>query len=218
MEEDIEKNTKKSIKKRKRLESIKEIEKIIPKKLFYTYIEKENKIGYNTEKNSKRGENILNKIQRNLIQDIFLYWINYDEKDKNKIIRKLNPKVLDDDFRLKVLKDIYSQEINQNEKEKDHNIKIIENAIGIKKLKLCLTFKDAIKFFFNEYYKEEEFLDIIRKLKEESGVEEEIQYKQFLKGLRGCKEYHKEKGGTGAYYEKLKIKLKEFRDIYLLPK
>ena len=105
-----EKNEKKKKKlvKKKRCKSKENSEntKIYPKKMFNTYIEKENqiKIGNNTERKSKRESNQLAMIKRNLIQNILLYWINYGKTDKTKRLRKLNPIIfLCDDFKKKKL-------------------------------------------------------------------------------------------------------------------
>ena len=107
-----EKNKKKETKiskKRKRCKPEERSEniKIYPKKMFDTYIEKENqmKIGNNTERKSKRESNQLAMIKRNLIQNILLYWINYGKTDKTKRLRKLNPIIfLCDDFKKKLYK------------------------------------------------------------------------------------------------------------------
>jgi hypothetical protein len=218
-----EKNEKKKKKlvKKKRYKSKENSEnkEIYPKKMFNTYIEKENqiKIGNNTERKSKRESNQLAMIKRNLIQNILLYWINYGKTDKTKRLRKLNPIIfLCDDFKKKTLQEIYSQKITEKELDKNHNKNIIKNAIGITKMKLCLGFKDALKFFFNEYFEEKELLQIFQNLKENNDVSEEISYKGFIKGLKGAKEYLKEKGGNEVYSKKFENSLKKFREKYLL--
>jgi len=193
--------------------------KIYPKKMFDTYIEKENqiKIGNNTQKKSKRESNQLDMIKRNLIQNIFLYWINDGESDINKRLNKLDPIIFSgDNFKQKTLQEIYSQKITIKEIDKNHNIKIINKARGIKKIKLCLEFKDALKFFFNEYFEEKELLQIFQNLKEKNNISEEISYKGFLKGLKGAKEYLKERGGNEVYSKKLENSLNKFREKYLL--
>ena len=108
-----EKNEKKKKKlvKKKRCKSKENSEntKIYPKKMFNTYIEKENqiKIGNNTERKSKRESNQLAMIKRNLIQNIFINWINEGEADKHKRLSKLDPITLgDDEFKQKTLKEI----------------------------------------------------------------------------------------------------------------
>ena len=96
--------------------------------MFNTYIEKENqiKIGNNTQKKSKRESNQLDMIKRNLIQNIFLYWINDGESDINKRLNKLDPIIFSgDNFKQKTLQEIYSQKITIKEIDKNHNINII---------------------------------------------------------------------------------------------
>ena len=220
-EEKTQKKETKISKKRKRCKPEERSEniKIYPKKMFDTYIEKENqiKIGNNTQKKSKRESNQLDMIKRNLIQNIFLYWINDGESDINKRLNKLDPIIFSgEDFKQKTLQEIYSQKITIKEIDKNHNIKIINKARGIKKMKLCLGFKDALKFFFNEYFEEKELLQIFQNLKEKNDISEEISYKGFLKGLKGAKEYLKERGGNEVYSKKLENSLKKFREKYLL--
>ena len=154
--------------------------------------------------------------KRNLIQDIFIDWINEGEVDKHKRLSKLDPITLGDDFKQKTLQEIYSQKITIKEINKKRNIRIINKALGIKKMKLSLGFKDALKFFFNEYFEEKELLQIFQNLKENNDVSEEISYKIFLKGLKGPKEYLKEKGGKEVYSKKLENSLNKFREKYLL--
>ena len=187
--------------------------------MFNTYIEKENqiKIGNNTERKSKRESNQLAMIKRNLIQNILLYWINYGKTDKTKRLRKLNPIIfLCDDFKKKTLQEIYSEEITKKELDGNHNKNIIKNAIGITKMKLCLDFKDALKFFFNEYFEEKELLQIFQNLKENNDVSEEISFKGFLKGLKGAKDYLRERGDKKVHSKKLENSLNKFRKMYLL--
>jgi hypothetical protein len=212
-EKSEEKKNGKKRKRSKKKEKSENIE-IIPKKKFK--IEKKN-IGYKTKKKSKRESNQLDMFKRNFIQDICIDYINEGEADKNKRLSKLDPIIFSgDDFKQKTLKDIYSQKITIKEKDKNHNINIIDNAIGLTKMKLCLGFKDALKFFFNEYFEEKELLQIFQNLKENNDVSEEISYKGFIKGLKGAKEYLKEKGGNEVYSKKFENSLKKFREKYLL--
>ena len=212
-EKSEEKKNGKKRKRSKKKEKSENIE-IIPKKVFK--IEKQN-IGYKIKKKSKRESNQLDMFKRNFIQDICIDYINEGEADKNKRLSKLDPIIFSgDDFKQKTLKDIYSQKITIKEKDKNHNINIIDNAIGLTKMKLCLGFKDALKFFFNEYFEEKELLQIFQNLKENNDVSEEISYKGFIKGLKGAKEYLKEKGGNEVYSKKFENSLKKFREKYLL--
>jgi hypothetical protein len=212
-EKSEEKKNGKKRKRSKKKEKSENIE-IIPKKKFK--IEKKN-IGYKTKKKSKRESNQLDMFKRNFIQDICIDYINEGEADKNKRLSKLDPIIFSgDDFKQKTLKEIYSQKITIKEIDKNHNINIINNAIGLTKMKLCLGFKDALKFFFNEYFEEKELLQIFQNLKENNDVSEEISYKGFIKGLKGAKEYLKERGGNEVYSKKLENSLNKFREKYLL--
>ena len=191
---------------------IKNIQEIV-----FKYAQKESKIkiGNKTEKKSSRKSNQLNMIKRNFVQNICPYWINYGEKDDTQKINKLNPKVLYKDYKNMKLKDIYYQDITVKEKDKAHNQKIIDSAKGIKKLKLELSYENALKLFFNVNIGEIELLKIIPNLKEKKRFNLKINYKEFLKGLKGYKEFLKEKGGKPGYYKKLKENLNYFEKMYI---
>ena len=191
---------------------IKNIQEIVFK---YALNESKIKIGNKTEKKSSRKSNQLNMIKRNFIQNICPYWINYGEKDDTQKINKLNPKVLYKDYKNMKLKDIYYQDITVKEKDKAHNQKIIDSAKGIKKLKLELSYENALKLFFNVNIGEIELLKIIPNLKEKKRFNLKINYKEFLKGLKGYKEFLKEKGGKPGYYKKLKENLIIFEKMYI---
>ena len=72
----------------------------------------------NDIKVSKRNENIIPKLCRNLIQIIFLIWINFDCKN---VLKKIDPKLFNDkyknikDFINKTLREIYSNDICKKE-------------------------------------------------------------------------------------------------------
>lgn len=187
------------------------------KEIVFKYAEKESKIkiGNKTEKKSSRKSNQLNMIKRNFIQNICPYWINYGEKDDTQKINKLNPKVLYKDYKNMKLKDIYYQDITVKEKDKAHNQKIIDSAKGIKKLKLELSYENALKLFFNVNIGEIELLKIIPNLRDKKRFNLKINYKEFLKGLKGYKEFLKEKGGKPGYYKKLKENLNYFEKMYI---
>ena len=180
-------------------------------------IKKESKIkmGNKTKKKSSRKSNQLNMIKRNFIQNICPYWINYGEKDDTQKINKLNPKVLYKDYKNMKLKDIYYQDITVKEKDKAHNQKIIDSAKGIKKLKLELSYENALKLFFNVNIGEIELLKIIPNLRDKKRFNLKINYKEFLKGLKGYKEFLKEKGGKAGYSKKLKENLIIFEKMYI---
>ena len=113
----------------------------------------------NDIKVSKRNENIIPKLCRNLIQIIFLIWINFDCKN---VLKKIDPKLFNDkyknikDFINKTLREIYSNDICKKEiKENiniEHNIKLIQNLEKdcLMGQKLCLTFREALKLFFKD--------------------------------------------------------------------
>ena len=73
------------------------------------------KSGNYLSKNSKRHQNCKNKIIRNFIQDVLIYWINDGIKNKN--FKKINPASIPYNFienkNLK-LKDIYKENIESN--------------------------------------------------------------------------------------------------------
>ena len=72
------------------------------------------------QKKSKRESNQLDMFKRNLIQDIFIDWINEGEVDKHKRLSKLDPITLgNDDFKQKTLQEIYSQKITIKEINKN---------------------------------------------------------------------------------------------------
>ena len=189
---------------------IKNIQEIV-----FKYAKKESKIkmGNKTEKKSSRKSNQLNMIKRNFIQNICPYWINYGEKDDTQKINKLNPKVLYKDYKNMKLKDIYYQDITVKEKDKAHNQKIIDSAKGIKKLKLELSYENALKLFFNVNIGEIELLKIIPNLRDKKRFNLKRNYKEFLKGLKGCNEFLKEKGGKLGYSKKLKENLNIFEKM-----
>lgn len=191
---------------------IKNIQEIVFK---YALKESKIKIGNKTEKKSSRKSNQLNMIKRNFVQNICPYWINYGEKDDTQKINKLNPKVLYKDYKNMKLKDIYLQDITIKEKDKAHNKKIIDSAKGIKKLKLELSYENALKLFFNINMGEIELLKIIPNLRDKKRFNLKRNYKEFLKGLKGCNEFLKEKGGKLGYSKKLKENLNIFEKMYI---
>ena len=103
----------------------------------------------------------MNKIKRNLIQDIYLDWINYSIKDPEFKLKKIEPSLLKNKYKNfqdildASLKTIYSHDICQKEiigkVTKDHNkyvIKILENNREFS-IKINLYFSDTFKLFFN---------------------------------------------------------------------
>jgi hypothetical protein len=158
---------------------------------------------------SVRTDNVLMRLKRNLIQNIFLNWINHEESDKNNKLIKLDPILFRKsyDFNRKKLKEIYSEKISIKVKNvnENHNINIIKEAEGIKKIKLNCTFEQAFKLF---YYKnnQNEILEIIEKVQDNENIGS---ITDFLKGLKGKDEYlaeNEEKEGS-LFKEKLLKKL-----------
>ena len=182
--------------------------------LFTTEDENKLKMGNNIIKKSKRDDNQLKMIARNLIQNIFLNWINYEESNKDKKLYHTSYI-----FKKKKLKEIYSEEISLRVKNQNHNIKTNINAIncskGIKKIKLNFTFEQAFKLFYNKNEKinEKEWFEIIQITKEEKDVN--ICIKDLLKGLKGKEEYLFTKGGNSTYKKKLIANLDKFKKIYV---
>ena len=175
--------------------------------------EKMLKIGNKLKKKSYRCDNIVIMIIRNLIQEIFLDWINYGVSDNSKQLCKINPQIFRKkiDFKGKKIKDIYSKEISQKEKEKHsfsdyHNILIIESADGVKNIKLNFTFEEALKLFF---YKNNATANIFDNINIDENKEEVI-----LKGLKGKEEYINRKEGDSLFKTKLIKSLDKIKQEY----
>ena len=104
------------------------------------------KSGNYLSKNSKRHENCKNKIIRNFIQDILIYWINDGIKNKN--IKKINPGKIPYNFtenkNLK-LKDIYKENIESN-----GNSNLAKDLHGDINIKLNFSLRQAFISFSNE--------------------------------------------------------------------
>ena len=172
---------------------------------------KENKI-----KNLRiRGDNCLCMLKRNLIQKIFLNWINDGETDKNNKLIKLDPSIFRNsyDFRGKKLKEIYSQATCKKEKSlnNNHNFNIIKNAKGIKNIKLNFTFEQALSLFYYKKVNKNVLIRIIQNIQENENIINEI---NIIKGLKGKEEYLNEKYNNKGFafknkLEKKLIKIKE---------
>lgn len=172
---------------------------------------KENKI-----KNLRiRGDNCLCMLKRNLIQKIFLNWINDGETDKNNKLIKLDPAIFRNsyDFRGKKLKEIYSQATCKKEKSlnNNHNFNIIKNAKGIKNIKLNFTFEQALSLFYYKKVNKNVLIRIIQNIQENEKIINEI---NIIKGLKGKEEYLNEKCNNKGFafknkLEKKLIKIKE---------
>ena len=187
--------------------------------LFFIENEKELKIGNSIKTKNFRYDNQINKIIRNLIQEILLDWINYKENDSSKILYKINPIILKKNnfkyFKGKKLKDIYSNEISIKDKktkkikDNDHNIIIINDCNNkIKNFKLNLLFEQALKLFLDKNNVKEGFSYIINL------DENKISKSELLGGLKGKEEYINIKGRNYSFKQKLGKVFDKIRDIF----
>lgn len=165
-----------------------------------------------TENGKKKVEHLRNRqslrkliirdmIVRNLIQKIIPDWINYEEKDKNNYLRKINPSLLKESNYLDKNKNKTIKEIFEL---KNVNEDIVENSDKEKLIKLKFTLTE-IFLAFNQKKIREELLFI--KIPELIGMDEEerkIYVDNFYNRLKEKEEYCDEKGGSAAYQKKLK--------------
>lgn len=138
------------------------------------------KSGNYLAKNSKRHQNCKNKIIRNFIQDVLIYWVN--DGIKNKILKKINPANIPYDFIEKKelkLKDIYKEIFETKE-----NVLINNEIQDITQIKLNFSLRQAFISFYNENSRS----DI---LKEINGGE--IEDKNIFAKLKTKNDYIKEK-------------------------
>lgn len=158
-----------------------------------------------------RSGNILIMFKRNLIQQIFLDWINEGESNKKEKLSKLEPEIFRKPYNFdgKKLKEIYSEKISIKSKTLDklHNIDVIKGAKGLKNIKLNLYFEQALKIFFSEEINENEISDIIdeEKKKNKNFIFNEI---DMIKGLKNKEDYiHEKSEGENISFEKKLIKI-----------
>lgn len=136
------------------------------------------KSGNYITKNSKRHQNCKNKIIRNFIQDVLIYWIN--DGVKNNILKKINPSNIPYNYLEKKnlkLKDIYKENIELNVPNKD----LSENT----SIKLNFSFKQALISFCDEKSRNK----ILSEVKNEIGKVEDNIYDK----LKTKNDYIKEK-------------------------
>ena len=113
-------------------------------------------------KESIRNWNQMNKVKRNLLQHVFLDWINYSIENPEFKLKKMEPSLLKSKYKNfsdildKPLKIIYSNDICQKEiignVTKEHNknvIKMMEDNHDFN-IKINLYFRDGLKLFFNK--------------------------------------------------------------------
>ena len=173
-----------------------------------------------SEKNIKRkryrSDNISNMFKRNLIQKIFLEWINYGE-EKNNRIQKLDPIIFmnSSNFKGKKLKEIYSKNISIKSKNLDrkYNIHIINEAKGIKNVKLNFSFEQALKLFYYRTIDENEIIEIIKNLNENVDINEA----NIIEGLKSKEEFivEKAKRKKPCFENKLRNVISEVEKKYL---
>ena len=167
--------------------------------------------GNDNKRKRYRSDNILIMFKRNLIQQIFLDWINEGESNKKEKLSKLDPTIFRESFIFdgKKLKEIYSEKISKKSKSLDkfHNIDVIKGAKGIKNIKLNLSFAQALKIFFSEEINENEISEIINEEKKNNNnfIFSEI---DMIKGLKNKEDYiHEKSEGENISFAKKLIKV-----------
>ena len=169
-------------------------------------IKKDNK---NAKHVSKRDLNIKHKLLRQLIQFIFLNWINFGQNIK---LKKIEPTLLlnkykdINDFIDKPLSEIYSNNISKREIKDGIDISYNINLIysleknSLMKKKLSLTFRKALRLFFNN-----------------NDEKEKLYSNDFLNGLENYISYieseFKKINSKGKYFEKLANNLVIFKEM-----
>ena len=169
-------------------------------------IKKDNK---NAKHVSKRDLNIKHKLLRQLIQFIFLNWINFGQNIK---LKKIEPKLLLNKYKDindcidKPLSEIYSNNISKREIKDGIDISYNINLIysleknSLMKTKLSLTFRKALRLFFNN--------------NDEKG---KLYSNDFLNGLENYISYieseFKKINSKGKYFEKLANNLVIFKEM-----
>jgi len=169
-------------------------------------IKKDNK---NAKHVSKRDLNIKHKLLRQLIQFIFLNWINFGQNIK---LKKIEPTLLlnkykdINDFIDKPLSEIYSNNISKREIKDGIDISYNINLIysleknSLMKTKLSLTFRKALRLFFNN-----------------NDEKEKLYSNDFLNGLKNYISYieseFKKINSKGKYFEKLANNLVIFKEM-----
>ena len=169
-------------------------------------IKKDNK---NAKHVSKRDLNIKHKLLRQLIQFIFLNWINFGQNIK---LKKIEPTLLlnkykdINDFIDKPLSEIYSNNISKRENKDGIDISYNINLIysleknSLMKTKLSLTFRKALRLFFNN-----------------NNEKEKLYSNDFLNGLENYISYieseFKKINSKGKYFEKLANNLVIFKEM-----
>jgi len=160
------------------------------------------KVGYTTNRQSLRWLNLRNMIIRNLIQEIIPNWVNYEEKNKNNYLRKINPSILKESNYLDKNK---NKTIGEIFELKNVNEDIVENADKEKLIKFKFTLTEIFLAFNQKNYREGLLILKFPELTKMGEEERKIYVNNFYNRLKEKEEYCNEKGGSVAYQKKLKV-------------
>lgn len=207
-------NLKKDKTKQKKIFIIKKDDNNIKKKEIITGNGKR-KIMNSTKRISNRKLNIRDMIITNFIQNIIRNWINYKEKNKKKILQKINPSIFKKNNYLELIKDktieeIFKLEISKRIENKNINKEIINSSDKEKSIKFKFTLKQIFLVFNQISSREEKLIEKIPEL-EDMKTEDKNYVKNFFTGLKEKEEYFKEKKkGSKNHQEKFQ---KVFNDL-----
>ena len=173
------------------------------------------KIMNSTKRISNRKLNIRDMIITNFIQNIIRNWINYKEKNKKKILQKINPSIFKksnylDLIKNKTIEEIFKLEISKRIENKNINKEIINSSDKEKSIKFKFTLKQIFLVFNQISSREEKLIEKIPEL-EDMKTEDKNYVKNFFTGLKEKEEYFKEKKkGSKNHQEKFQ---KVFNDL-----
>ena len=207
-------NLKKDKTKQKKIFIIKKDDNNIKKKEIITGNGKR-KIMNSTKRISNRKLNIRDMIITNFIQNIIRNWINYKEKNKKKILQKINPSIFKKNNYLELIKDktieeIFKLEISKRIENKNINKEIINSSDKEKSIKFKFTLKQIFLVFNQISSREEKLIEKIPEL-EDMKTEDKNYVKNIFTGLKEKEEYFKEKKkGSKNHQEKFQ---KVFNDL-----
>lgn len=156
------------------------------------------KINNSTKRESNRKPNIRDMIITNFIQVIIRNWINYKQKDKKKILQKINPSIFKksnylDLIKNKTIEEIFKLEISKRIKNKNINKEIINNSDKKNQIKFKFTLKQMFLAFNKVSSREEILIEIFPGLKLMKTEDKNLYVKNFYTGLKEKEEYFKEK-------------------------
>lgn len=207
-------NLKKDKTKQKKIFIIKKDDNNIKKKEIITGNGKR-KIMNSTKRISNRKPNIRDMIITNFIQNIIRNWINYKEKNKKKILQKINPSIFKknnylDLIKNKTIEEIFKLEISKRIENKNINKEIINSSDKEKSIKFKFTLKQIFLAFNQISSREEKLIEKIPEL-EDMKTEDKNYVKNIFTGLKEKEEYFKEKKkGSKNHQEKFQ---KVFNDL-----